>query len=65
VAVVYAVLMQFNVVYTLFFATSLVCLLRGAGWWAAHLIGRRRSRRAAAVAGTAEGTAAAEGAVAA
>ncbi|WP_051950885.1 hypothetical protein [Actinacidiphila yeochonensis] len=47
VALVYAVLMEFNVVYTLFFATSLVCLLRGLGWWTAHLIGRRRARREA------------------
>jgi hypothetical protein len=45
VAVVYGVLMLFNVVYTLFFATSLVCLLRGLGWWGAHLIQRRRRRR--------------------
>ncbi|MEV4555568.1 enediyne biosynthesis protein [Kitasatospora sp. NPDC049285] len=43
VAFVYAILMVFNVVYTLFFATSLVCLLRGLGWWVAHLIQKRRA----------------------
>ncbi|MDH6124913.1 enediyne biosynthesis protein [Kitasatospora sp. GP82] len=44
VAMAYGVLMLFNVVYTLFFATSLVCLLRGLGWWAAHLIKRQRNQ---------------------
>ncbi len=48
VAVVYAVLMVFNVVYTLFFATVIVCALRGIGWWGAHLVGHLRSRRTAA-----------------
>lgn len=48
VAIVYGVLMLFNVVYTLFFATTLVCALRGAGWWAAHLRARRRARIAEA-----------------
>ncbi|MFH8345502.1 hypothetical protein [Streptomyces sp. NPDC018045] len=43
VALVYGVLMVFNVVYTLFFATTIVCGLRGAGWWVAHLA-RRRER---------------------
>ena len=50
VAFVYAVLMQFNVVYTLFFATSAVCLLRGLGWWGAHGVKRLRERRAATAA---------------
>jgi hypothetical protein len=45
VAFVYAVLMQFNIVYTLFFATSIVCATRGLGWWIAYL---RRSRKRAA-----------------
>ncbi|GAB2893598.1 hypothetical protein GCM10027074_71970 [Streptomyces deserti] len=53
VAMVYGVLMVFNVVYTLFFATSIVCALRGIGWWAAHLMKRRRERTAAAPAVTA------------
>lgn len=48
VAVVYAILMQFNVVYTLFFATCIVCLGRGVGWWVAHLIKQRRARKNAA-----------------
>jgi hypothetical protein len=45
VAAVYAVLMQFNIVYTLFFATAIVCGSRGLGWWIAYL---RRSRKEAA-----------------
>ncbi len=44
---VYAVLMEFNIVYTLFFATSIVCGCRGLGWWAAYLRKRRRVQRAA------------------
>ncbi|HEY9474434.1 MAG TPA: enediyne biosynthesis protein [Mycobacteriales bacterium] len=44
VALVYAILMVFNVVYTLFFATSIVCALRGLGWWGAHLVRRSRER---------------------
>jgi len=48
VAFVYAVMMQFNIVYTLFFATTVVCALRGLGWWGAHFISRARQRRAAA-----------------
>ncbi len=41
VAMVYGVLMLFNVVYTLFFAVVVVCGIRGIGWWIAHL--RKRS----------------------
>jgi enediyne biosynthesis protein E5 len=41
VAFVYAVLMQFNIVYTLFFATAIVCGFRGIGWWGAHWMKRR------------------------
>jgi hypothetical protein len=33
VATVYGVLMLFNVVYTLFFAVTIVCLARGTYWW--------------------------------
>ena len=47
VAAVYGVLMVFNVVYTLFFATCIVCALRGIGWWVAYLLRRRRNRRIA------------------
>jgi putative Ca2+/H+ antiporter (TMEM165/GDT1 family) len=46
VAAVYAVLMVANVVYTLFFATSIVCACRGLGWWGAYLLKRRRERQA-------------------
>ena len=45
VAFVYAVLMGFNIVYRLFFATAIVCACRGLGWWAAYLIKRRRRGR--------------------
>jgi len=47
VAMVYGVLMLFNVVYTLFFAVTVVCALRGLGWWGAHLRRRIRERRGA------------------
>jgi len=46
VAMVYGVLMVFNVVYTLFFATAITCLLRGLGWWAAHFIAQRKAKNA-------------------
>jgi enediyne biosynthesis protein E5 len=45
VAVVYGVLMLFNVVYTLFFAVCIVCLVRGIGWWVAHLINKSKQRK--------------------
>jgi enediyne biosynthesis protein E5 len=48
VATVYGVLMVANVTYTLFYATTIVCALRGAGWWVAHF---RAKRRAAQVVG--------------
>lgn len=47
VALVYAIMMQFNIVYTLFFATTAVCALRGLGWWAAHFIQRYKQRQQA------------------
>jgi hypothetical protein len=46
-AVIYAVLMLMNVVYTLFFATAILCAIRGLGWWTVYLIKRSRQRRAA------------------
>ncbi|MGK4584695.1 enediyne biosynthesis protein [Kitasatospora sp. HPMI-4] len=58
VAFVYAILMVFNVVYTLFFATTIVCGLRGLGWWAAHLI--KRARQADATGAESSGGAAAQ-----
>ncbi|GAA2753540.1 enediyne biosynthesis protein [Kitasatospora cinereorecta] len=45
VAMVYGVLMLFNVVYTLFFAVTVVCGLRGAGWWVAHWIQRSKQKQ--------------------
>jgi hypothetical protein len=53
VAIVYAVFMEFNIVYTLFFATSTVCALRGLSAWAAYLRKKRRERRDATLNGTA------------
>jgi hypothetical protein len=47
VAMVYGVMMAFNIVYTLFFATSFVCAARGAGWWVAHFRNKRRAARTA------------------
>jgi hypothetical protein len=48
VATVYGILMVFHVVYTLFFAVAIVCLLRGLGWWAVHFAQMLRRRRPAA-----------------
>jgi hypothetical protein len=61
VAFVYAVLLVFNVVYTLFFAVVIVCGIRGAGWWVAHLIGKSRAKAALTVVPT-TGTSAAKAA---
>jgi hypothetical protein len=47
VAFVYGALMEANIVYTLFFATAIVCAARGGGWWAAHLHKRYRARQLA------------------
>lgn len=47
VAMVYGLLMVFNVVYTLFFATTIVCAVRGIGWWVAHGLQRGRGNHAA------------------
>jgi enediyne biosynthesis protein E5 len=60
VALVYAVFMEFNIVYTLFFATSTVCAIRGLGWWGAYLLKKRRERRAASLNGVATRLAAGE-----
>jgi enediyne biosynthesis protein E5 len=61
VGTVYGVLMAFNVVYTLFFALSIVCGLRGLGWWVAHL---RQKRKRQAAGQTWAGAPAREGAAA-
>lgn len=49
VAFTYAALMEFNVVYTLFFATAIVCGSRGAMWWGIHLYQKRKKARLDAV----------------
>ncbi|HEX8082042.1 MAG TPA: enediyne biosynthesis protein UnbU [Jatrophihabitans sp.] len=46
VAVVYGVMMELNITYTLFFALVVVCLIRGFGWWGVSLLQRMRSRSA-------------------
>jgi hypothetical protein len=56
VAFVYAVLMQFNIVYTLFFATAIVCGIRGMGWWGAYWMKNRRNAGAGPTATTTDGT---------
>jgi enediyne biosynthesis protein E5 len=45
VAFIYAVLMEANIVFTLFFSVVIVCATRGAGWWAVHLYNKYRTRR--------------------
>jgi hypothetical protein len=47
VAATYGVLMAFNIVYTLFFATAITCGLRGGMWWVMHLRKKRAERLAA------------------
>jgi hypothetical protein len=47
VAMVYGVLMVLNIVYTLFFATAIVCAARGLGWWGVHLYQKRKKQAAA------------------
>jgi hypothetical protein len=44
VGLVYGLLLQLNVVYTLFFAVTIVCLVRGAWWWWTWLRHRRDGR---------------------
>jgi hypothetical protein len=45
VATVYGILMEFQVVYTLFFATTIVCGLRGLYWWGVHFHNKYKARR--------------------
>lgn len=47
VAMTYGVLMVFNVVYTLFFAVTIVCAVRGLGWYVAAMVATYRERQAA------------------
>jgi enediyne biosynthesis protein E5 len=44
VGMVYGVLLLANVVYTLFFAVTIVCLARGLLWWGKWLLERRGAR---------------------
>lgn len=46
VAIVYGILMVFNIVYTIFFATAIVCALRGTWWWGVHFYQKYRASRA-------------------
>jgi hypothetical protein len=54
-AFVYAVLLVYNVVYTLFFALVIVCVVRGAGWWVAHFVQKSRARAVSDAPGTVTG----------
>lgn len=45
-AVIYGILMLFNLVYTLFFATVILCAIRGLGWWGVYLWRKTRTRPA-------------------
>ncbi len=47
VATVYGILMAFNVVYTLFFATAIVCGVRGMSWWVKWMRDRKHNTAAA------------------
>ncbi len=47
-AFVYGILMMFNIVYTLFYALTIVCAVRGLGWWVADFLRKRREAAAAA-----------------
>jgi hypothetical protein len=47
VAFTYGILMELNIVYTLFFATAIVCAARGLGWWGVHLYQKRKQEAAA------------------
>jgi len=47
VAMVYGVLMEFNVVYDMFFATAIVCGARGAFHWGLHFKAKYQQRQTA------------------
>lgn len=47
VAFFYAVLMEANIVFTLFFAVVVTCAVRGAGWWTAYLYNKYHTQRRA------------------
>ncbi|MEU6039506.1 enediyne biosynthesis protein [Actinomadura sp. NPDC047616] len=52
IAVVYGVLTGMSIAYGLFFATAIVCLVRGLYHWSLHFAGKAREQRAAAEAAT-------------
>jgi enediyne biosynthesis protein E5 len=54
IATVYAVLMLLNITYTLFYATTIVCAIRGLGWWGAYLLRKRREQTVTEVAAPAQ-----------
>lgn len=47
IATVYGVLMVFNLVYTLFFAVTIVCGVRGLAYWVLHFWNKARAARPA------------------
>ncbi|QFZ20739.1 hypothetical protein [Saccharothrix syringae] len=47
VAVVYGALVGMSIPYGIFFATAIVCLVRGGFLWALHFVDRSRARQAA------------------
>ncbi|MFI7639288.1 enediyne biosynthesis protein [Nonomuraea sp. NPDC049400] len=49
VALVYGVLMGMNIPYGIFFATAIVCLIRGGFLWALHIVDKARALDAARV----------------
>ena len=52
VAFVYAALMVDNIVYTLFYATSIVCAVRGTGWWVVHFWQKYKAKQATQTVGS-------------
>ncbi|MGM1064318.1 enediyne biosynthesis protein [Saccharothrix sp. Mg75] len=52
VAAVYGVLMGMSIPYGIFFATAIVCLVRGGFLWALHFVDANRARQAAPVVST-------------
>jgi hypothetical protein len=54
VALVYAALTGASIVYGLFFATAIVCLVRGGFLWAVHIVREQDRRRASAAVQAAE-----------
>lgn len=60
VAFFYAVLMEANVVFTLFWAVCITCAIRGTGWWAVHLYKKYQARGQSTAEDVTSGTATAE-----